>query len=330
MIRRALSGVGLAIAIAAAPGVALADAAGPTDYETEIVEVAPMHDALTVSIVGGDAFVRAAVAEGHELVVLGYAPDEEAYLRIGPDGVVEQNVRSFATYYNAERYGSDDIPETVDTRAAPEWERIGSGGSWSWHDHRAHWMGAEPPVGLEPGDSLPRQDIPVLVDGERVVIGVVTTLRADPSIWPAVLGVLVGLSVALLAMVAGPATATLGAGFLALLALVVGTAQFLSLPSSTGPLTTWWLLPAIAAACVVVTIAIYGRSYLLERALVALAGALLVVWAWQRRDGLTRAILPTDLAFWFDRLVTSASLVGGALIASMSVWAMFSPPPSRS
>ena len=44
-------------------------------------------------------------------------------------------------------------------------ERLADDGAWSWHDHRAHWMGDEPPIGLEPGDALPDMVIELVVDG---------------------------------------------------------------------------------------------------------------------------------------------------------------------
>jgi hypothetical protein len=300
-----------------APTIAHADAAGPTDYRSSITSIEPPSDVIDVTIEGGDSFVRAAVDPGHELIVLGYA--DEPYLQISADGVVSHNVRSLATYYNEQRYGSDRIPDTVDDEAPPEWERIGTGGSWAWHDHRAHWMEREPPIGLEPGESLPAQAIPVLVDGEPVTIEVTTTLQPGPSMWPTAFGLLVGLQIVLLAAFAGPATTALAGLVLAAMALIVGVAEFRSLPGETGPMVTWWLLPAFALVCTVATVLVYGRSRLLQLGLVALAGAQLLVWAFTRRSGLDRAVLPTDLPFWVDRFVTASALAGGALLVVVTV-----------
>ncbi len=54
-----------------------------------------------------------------------------------------------------------------------------------------------------------------------------------------------------------------------------------------------------------------GRS-LVSHALVVLAGLQLVLWVFVRRDGLTKALLPTDAPFWLDRGVTAAAAVVGA------------------
>ena len=314
----------LVLGALAVPQVALADAAGPTDYRSEVISISPANDAIAVSIEGGDAFVRIVVAAGHEVIVLGY--DDELYLRISADGTVEQNRRSMATYYNAERFGADSIPDIVDNDAEPDWAEIGHGGSWAWHDHRAHWMGSDPPIGLDAGDSLPPQIVPLVVDGERVDVEVQTTLQSSPSPWPAILGVLIGLHVVLLGVLAGPATVTLGSLLLASAATAVGAAQFRSLPSETGPLLSWWLLPTIALLCAIATIVIYGRWAMLQSALVLLAGLQLALWAFTRRTTLTKPVLPTDLPFWLDRMVTAAALVGGAALVAVTLVALFRPP----
>ena len=85
----------LVAALSAAPQPVLADAAGPTDFRSEVLSVTPATDAITVSIEGGDAFVRVVVEPGHEVIVPGY--EGEPYLRISADGTVEENLRSMAT-----------------------------------------------------------------------------------------------------------------------------------------------------------------------------------------------------------------------------------------
>ncbi len=330
-MRRVSRPLGLAMTVGvcvgvATPTIAFADAAGPTDYRSEIVEVTPAEAAgvIDVAIEGGDAFVSIDVAPGHEVVVFGY--DDEPYLRIDEAGVVFENRRSFATYYNEDRYGDVDIPDVVDNDAAAEWARIAGDGSWAWHDHRAHWMGTEPPIGLEPGDSLPTQVVPMSVDGTPVEIEVSTTLIAPPSRWPALFGLMMGLAIVLAASLAGPATVDLVAIVLSAFAVWVGVAQFRSLPAETGPLVTWWLLPATALACCLAVIAIYGRSRLVEAGLLAVAGLQLLLWAVRRRSGLSSALLPTDLPFWLDRAVTAAALSGGAVVAVVAVRAMLVRP----
>ena len=313
---RLVAGLALVFAVAFIPSVALADAAGPTDYLTEITAVTPASvlDVVELDIVGGDAFVRIRVEPGHEVVVRGYLPDEEPYLRIDAQGRVERNTRSYATYYNEDRYGTDDIPEVVDTTAPPNWEQIDSGGEYAWHDHRAHWMSEDPLLGLDPGDALPEQTIPIVVDGVEATISVVTTLQPEPSRLPAVAGALVGVALGLAGVVLGRATSTMVAVVLSAAALVVGTAQFLSLPASTGPATTWWLTPAVALVCSIGVIAVYRRSIWLETGLLAIAGLQLAVWGFQRREHASSAYVPTSLPTDLDRLISMAVPVGAVFV----------------
>lgn len=309
----ALTGV---VAVVALPGTAHADAAGPTDYRTEITAISPATPSIDLSIEGGDSFVRVVADPGVEVLVLGY--DEEPYLMIDADGVVYENTRSFATYYNDTRYGTSDIPTDVDNGAAPEWERVGSGGAWAWHDHRAHWMAADAPVGMQPGDSFPAETIPLVVDGQRVDVEVVSTLMADPSWVPALLGGLLGavLAAGLVTRrrTAGAALALAGS----VTALIVGGTQFLSLPSETGPRPIWWLAPAVATACTALALA-WRRSPVVRDGLVVLAAAQLGLWIWVRRLTFSRAVLPTDLPFWLDRAASAAVLAGAALVAGAAV-----------
>lgn len=308
----------------AVPGVAHADPAGPTDYRTEIAAISPTSDVISVSVEGGDSFVRIEVDPGHDVLIFGY--DGEPYLRIGTDGTVEQNRRSYATYYNEDRYGITDIPDIVDNEAEPDWERVGDGGSWAWHDHRAHWMGTEPPIGLDPGEALPVQTIPISVDGRDVSIDVRIRLVAPPSRIPVVFGLLFGLTLALLAVRLGPASTATALVLVAAGAVTVGLGQYLSLPAETGRMATWWLLPMITLVGVAVAIATYGRSRFLLMALIALGAAQLAVWAFARRAVLSRPVLPTDLPAGFDRFVTASALAVGVVTLLGALRWLFASP----
>jgi hypothetical protein len=292
----------------AAPGTAFADPAGPTEFRSEIVAVTPSTPSIELSIEGGDSFVHIRVEPGTDVVILGY--DGEPATWIDAEGHVYENVRSFATYYNDDRYGRGEIPAIVDNDAPPEWERVGSGGAWSWHDHRAHWMGTEPPIGMEPGDSLDAQAIPLVVDGADVAVEVVSTLQAGPSPWSSIGGLLVGIAMAGIAVVVRRASiAALGLG---VAAVAVGGVQYLSLPPETGPSLLWWFAPAVA---VVSASAAWWwrRTALFRDGLTVLAAAQLLLWAFDRRLTFVRPVLPTDAPFWLDRAV-GAAVAGGAVV----------------
>ncbi len=308
-VRRVRTGALVLIAVVlGVPGHAHADAAGPTEFVTEIVSVEPAVPSIELTIEGGDSFVRIAVERGTEVLVLGY--DEEPATLIDADGRVFQNLRSFATYYNDDRFGSDDIPDIVDNDAPPEWDEVGSGGTWAWHDHRAHWMGTEPPRGMEPGERLPEQTIPLIVDGRTVSVTVVSTLVADPSPWPSLLGAVFGTVIAVFAALRNHLTAA--AGVVAATALAVGAVQFFSLPAETDPRPMWWLPPAIAVAATGLAWW-WRRTPLFRDGLVALAAAQVLLWTFTRRLTFVKPVLPTDAPFWLDRLL-SAAAAAGALV----------------
>jgi hypothetical protein len=300
------------------PGTAHADAAAPSEWRSEVVSIEPDTGAVTASIEGGDSFVQIEVEGGHEVVVTGYAG--EPYLLIDGDGVVYENRRSPATYYNQSRDGIAELPAEADPSADPEWVAIGDGGTWSWHDHRGHYMGASPPPGVAPGDSLPETRIPLTVDGGPVEIVVVTTLVASPSMWPAVLG---GLAGALLVAAAAAPRRSLPVGVLVValggIASAVGLAQYASLPAETGPRLIWWIPPVVATACGIGILGLRSKAPFVRLGLLLVAASQLFVWGWVRRLGLVRGVLPTSVPFWIDRAVTAAALVVGVGLLVLGV-----------
>ncbi len=303
----------------AAPGAARADGAEPTDYQSRVVSVTPAVDAVEVDIVGGDAFVRLRVVPGHEVMVLGY--QSEPFVRVYPDGRVEENQASPSWALSRERFPSGRLPGGVGADLPPRWVEVAADGSWAWHDHRTHWMGAAPPMGLGPGDEVVDGIVPLLVDGTRVEVRVVSVWQQPPSAWPAATGALLGLVVALLCVARRWAAPIVG-GLAAAAALVIGAWQHRSLPAATGPHPIEWMLPATASvACLVAVGAMRRRppmAFVASGALLV-AATELVVWAVRRRSGLWRAVLPTDAPAWLDRGATAFVLVAAVGVAWCAV-----------
>jgi hypothetical protein len=138
------------------------------------------------------------------VVILGYAG--EPYLRFTERGVL-RNERSPATYLNEARYGGVELPERVDPRAPPVWEKVGEAGRpFGWHDHRIHWMSrSDPPVVVaDRGSPHPVFDwvIPGTIDGETLAIEGSLDYAPPPGqrfprmlLVPLILLVVVGLAV---------------------------------------------------------------------------------------------------------------------------------------
>ena len=72
-----------------------------------------------------------------------------------------------------------------------------------------------------------------------------------------------------------------------------------------------------------------GRS-LVSSALVTLSGLQLALWSFLRRDGLVKALLPTDAPFWLDRGVTAAAAVAGVAGIAAGLLGMLRLPATES
>jgi len=113
---------------------------GAANWKTVITAVSPPVAGLRVRVVENGSRLEV-TNRGPEIVVLGY--EGEAYLRVGPQGVFE-NEFSPASYLNCSRAGCS-VPAQADPSKAPQWKRISTGQTVLWHDHRIHYMGGEPP-----------------------------------------------------------------------------------------------------------------------------------------------------------------------------------------
>jgi hypothetical protein len=307
------------LALTASP--AGADPAGPSDYRSEVTGIVPAVKGVHAEIRGGDSFLEVSVERGHEVVVSGYTG--EPYLRIEADGTIERNRLSSATYLNNDRKGRVTVPDRVTKALAegaePDWERIGDGGTYAWHDHRVHWMSdASPSVSRGErvkGDYDPWK-VPIEVDGTAAVVqGTLTYAAAtSPLPWAALaLGALVALAwwgrgrglhvpAAVLAVVS-------------VAAVVVGRADWASTPGGGNPLL--WALAAVALVTALGAVALAQRSVGVVLALASVAS--LSGWALLRFQVLVKPILPTDLPFALDRATVALALAVSAAAAYLAV-----------
>lgn len=313
MIRRISVAVAVAalIVLVTAP-VASADPAGPTDYETSVVEIAPPVTGFEVNVIGGDAFIQLVAEPDVKVEVVGYGG--EPYL-VFEDGLVMENDLAPTKYVNENRYAIAEIPEKASVSADPLWVEVSSNGTYSWHDHRTHWMNPQPPPGAEPGEQILEGVVPLVVDGVEVDVTVVSVLQPTPAIWPGVVGLAMGLGLGYLAWARGDGrTASLTIIGLALAALAVSLAAFVAVPTETAPSVVHWLVPLTSVALGLWAL----RSSHLVAMLLGLASLELLIWSIVRRDWMTAPILPTTLPFWVDRFVTGA-VMAGALVVTVEM-----------
>ena len=125
--------------VTAAP--AAADAAGPSDFRSEVTGIVPAVDGVEAEIRGGDSFLELTVDDGHTVIVEGYTG--EPYLRFQPDGTVERNRLSPATYLNDDRQGRGRHPPGRHRRRPRRRAGVGA------HRRRRHLRLARPPGALD-------------------------------------------------------------------------------------------------------------------------------------------------------------------------------------
>lgn len=326
--RHAARLVVLALGIVAATATpAGADPAGPSDFRSEVTGIVPAADGVKAEIRGGDAFLELVVDDGHTVIVEGY--QGEPYLRFTPDGTVERNRLSTATYLNEDRKGGVTIPADVQAAGAdtpPEWETVADGGTYAWHDHRVHWMeDASPNVAR--GDRVEGAydpwRVPLVVDGAPVEVQGTLTYAESVSPLP-----YAGLALVVAGLVAfyGRGRLRMATGLLALvslLALVVGVADYRSTPAGGGNPLLWGLAGA-ALVTALGALALARRSagvVLVLASVAALSG-----WALLRVQALLKPVLPTELPFALDRttiaLALAVSLAGAYLAVTSGVLAL--------
>jgi hypothetical protein len=89
----------------------------------------------------GDGHFSFTAPAGRTVIVRGYSG--EPYLRFR-SGKIEENELAPTTFVNRD----EPPPASADANAAPRWQEIGSGLTWTWHEHRTHWMASRPPAAV--------------------------------------------------------------------------------------------------------------------------------------------------------------------------------------
>jgi hypothetical protein len=201
VIRTALAST-LAALVVCPVAVAHGDGAA-LGYRSTVVGVTPSLSGLDVRVVDGDDQLELVNTGGREIVIEGY--EGEPYLRFTREGVFE-NQRSPAAYLNDERFGNVEVPASADPEAPPEWKAVAAGVSYSWHDHRVHWMSPAYPPKVAAAKDVEHHifdwEVPGTVEGKRLAIA--GSLDYTPPAKDGVsVGILLGVAAACAALFAG-------------------------------------------------------------------------------------------------------------------------------
>jgi hypothetical protein len=305
-----------------------------TNYRTRVLSLSPAVAGVALRPIEHGDRLQLTNTTDEDVVVVGY--EEEPYLRVGPRGVFE-NRRSPATYLNRTRLGSDAPPARADATAPPQWRRVSSGTTARWHDHRAHWMGNEPPPAVQRASDethlIQRFTIELRTDGE--------TLRArgdvywipPPSPWPWIaVAVVFGVVIVIGARTRWSVPWVGGALAIVLLATAVHALGAWSASSSGTANRLADTLPTIGALVlgVLADVQLFRRGMRAAAPLLVFAGLFVgIAVGLADLSGLSHSQLPTDLAPWLDRLTISLALGGGFGVALGAAFHVGAPATRR-
>lgn len=303
----------------------------PRDTVSVIQSVSPELPAgVRVDVVGGDTFLRVRAA-GHEVEIPGY--ENETYAKIRPNGDVLEDRDSTTWLLNQSRYGTqapsdattDDTNSggTSPSTGTPLWKKIGSNGSYMWHDHRIHWMSKSTPVTIDNAGTVQNWVVPIVVDGTTHTVKGTLFLRDRASVlWWAVTA-LVGIVG--LVLVRGARTRWYTAiTWVSALSCFVGFLQWRDLPTGAQitPLMLLFGIGALVAANAAMTLQKNAdkdpkkraRNEWVASSLAAGAGVTLLISGWLNSDQVRAAYIPFMGPLWIAR-VTVLAMIGAGVVA---------------
>ena len=292
-----------------------------TNYATTIRSVSPANPDVTVRVIDNGDSLELTNRGRADVVVVGY--DGEPYLRVGPRGVFE-NVRSPAVYLNKVRRNPAPPPASADPDAPPRWQRVSTGQTARWHDHRAHWMGAQDPpiVARDRGEEhlVQRFRIDLRVDGETLRVRGDVRWVPGPSPWPWIIGAVVLAG----ATVVGARTRRASTVLAVVLVVALGAATVHAVGSWTYTSAGFGKragnsLPTVGAIAlgVVALVQLARRGLRAAAPLLVFAGLFLgIAIGLADMSALSKSQLPTDLAHGLDRLTIALALGGGFGVAA--------------
>jgi hypothetical protein len=316
----ALAGLLVTLAAAPASAHAVGGLVAASNYRTEVRGIDPPIPGVTVRVVDRGNQIELANHGPDEITVLGY--QNEPYLRIGPQGVFE-NQRSPSTFSNRSTAPPAQIPSRYDAAARPDWRRISSRPVATFHDHRAHWAGGDPPaVRRDRGRRqvvTPNWQVPITVgDRTSILSGSIEWVPGpSPLPWVALAVAIAALVLAVRFVSAGDWRARALAGVTALAVVtdvvhtvgtwVGSTASIVTQVYGSATSFAGWLVAVLAIHRLLTGKLEAGRTFMLLAAIfLALAGAA------PDAPALARSQVATGLDPTLTRAAISATLGLGA------------------
>jgi hypothetical protein len=177
--------LGVLALLVTTPGVASAHVLKgqyANNYATTVTSVAPNVPQLVASATADGASVSITYTGTETVTIFGYF--HEPYLRITTAGV-DENTNSPSVDLN-QTQNISNLGDGSDINKTPQWKHISDVKVATWHDHRVHWMGSDPPpvAQKDPGHShlIDSWKLDLTVGATPVVVnGTLTWLPWTPA-----------------------------------------------------------------------------------------------------------------------------------------------------
>jgi hypothetical protein len=113
-------------------------------YQSVITSEAPQVQGLDLSLIKSGESITLTNNTGKTVEVSGYTGEE--YLRFDSQGVWQNN-NSLSSFLNGSLVINGFAQQLSQGQGnkPPDWKNIAPGNTYSWHDHRMHWMAQERP-----------------------------------------------------------------------------------------------------------------------------------------------------------------------------------------
>jgi hypothetical protein len=113
-------------------------------YRSSVTSVSPAVAGLTLKLSQAGETVTLTNHTASTVEVLGYSGED--YLRITPTGV-DENLNSLSAFLNGTLV-IQGLPQQLGSQQQPpSWKHVSDKPTYTWHDHRMHWMAQQrPPV----------------------------------------------------------------------------------------------------------------------------------------------------------------------------------------
>jgi hypothetical protein len=303
----------------AQPALAHGGGNATSNYRTRVLSVEPQVEDLTVRLFDVQGTIELSYTGPGTLVVIGY--EGEPYLRIGPSGV-ERNIHSPATYLNQNRYARVALPAAADASLEPQWERIGSGRTVSFHDHRTHWMSTVPPPQVQADPDrvtviFDRWEIPLSIDGHPAVIAGDLAWVPPPSRLPWIaIGVLLAAATATALVLGRWQRVAIAIAAIGSVVFGVDTLGYWRAAQTTAVQRVWLIgWPAVAVAATVTLFVLRRRSAQTPSAFIALAALIIAaIGGWDRIDVISKSQLQSTHPDWLTRVSAVSCLALGTTL----------------